>query len=248
MATWKLTLEYDGTRYSGWQEQKNARTIQGELRQACEELFGCKVDLQGAGRTDAGVHAAAQVAHLKVKGKKLPPEVILRELNDRLPASIAILRVEPAPEGFHARHDAKSRTYVYQLATRKSAFSKKYVWWIKQPLDVELMQKAAAQLVGRHDFRAFCAEDPSRPGESTVVVVDHAEFTVEEGMIQFRIVASHYLWRMVRRLVGALVKLGLHEICLEDFEQLLQGRSTERLNVAQWTAPAAGLFLAEVEY
>lgn len=248
MGNWKLTLEYDGTRYSGWQEQKNARTVQGDLRTAIEEYFGCEVELQGAGRTDAGVHAAAQVAHLRVKGRKAAPEVLLRELNERLPGTIAILRVDPVSERFHARHDAKSRAYVYQISTRKSAFSKKYVWWIKQPLDLPLMQQAASMLAGRHDFQCFRAQDHSKPGESTIVVVEKAEFTFEDDSIQFRIVASHYLWRMVRRIVGVLVKLGLHEITLKDFEQLLQARCSPRLDVAAWTAPAAGLFLAEIEY
>lgn len=248
MGSWKLTLEYDGTRYSGWQEQKNARTVQGELRSALEEFFGCPVELQGAGRTDAGVHAAAQVAHVRVKGKKTPPEVLLRELNDRLPGTIAILRVEPVSDRFHARHDARSRTYVYQISTRKSAFSKKYVWWIKQPLDIPLMQQAAAMLAGRHDFTCFRALDPSKPGESPIVVVEKAELLIEDDTIQFRIAASHYLWRMVRRIVGVLVKLGLHEITLHDFEQLLQARCSPKLDVAAWTAPAAGLFLSEIEY
>lgn len=248
MGSWKLTLEYDGTRYSGWQEQKNARTVQGELREACDGLFGCDVELQGAGRTDAGVHAAGQVAHLKVKGKKTPADVILRELNERLPGTIAVLSVEPVPDRFHARHDAKSRTYIYQIATRKSAFSKKYVWWIKQPLDVDLMRKAASMLAGRHDFACFRAEDHSKPGESTIVVVEKAEFEIDDAAIQFRIVASHYLWRMVRRIVGVLVKLGLHEITIEEFEQLLKAQCSSKLDVAAWTAPAAGLFLAEIEY
>jgi tRNA pseudouridine38-40 synthase len=248
LGSWKLTLEYDGTRYSGWQEQKNARTVQGELRSALEEFFGCPVELQGAGRTDAGVHAAAQVAHVRVKGKKTSPEVLLRELNDRLPGTIAILRVEAVPDRFHARHDAKSRTYVYQISTRKSAFSKKYVWWIKRPLDVPLMQRAAAMLAGRHDFTCFRALDPSKPNESPIVVVEKAELLIEDDTIQFRIVASHYLWRMVRRIVGVLVKLGLHEITLDDFEQLLQARCSAKLDVAAWTAPAAGLFLSEIEY
>lgn len=249
MSTWKLTLEYDGTSYSGWQEQRNARTVMGDLRKAVEEFFRSEVELHGAGRTDAGVHAAAQVAHLRVPGARGPaPEVILRELNDRLPATIAVIEVEPKPDSFHARHDAQSRSYVYQISTRKSAFSKKYVWWIKDPLDIELMQRAAAMLAGRHDFQCFRAPDPSKPGESTIVVVEKAEIEVEDSMITFRIVASHYLWRMVRRIVGVLVRLGRHEIEVADFELLLNAKCDKRLDVAGWTAPAAGLFLEEIRY
>ena len=250
MITWKLTLEYDGSRYSGWQEQKNApRTVQGELRNAAEAFFGCRVEIQGAGRTDAGVHAAAQVAHLRAPGMRdTTPAVIARELNERLPFDIVVLAVERAAGKFHARHDALSRTYVYQISGRKSAFSKKYVWWIKDPLDVELMRQAASLLPGRHDFVCFRAHDAARPGESTIVEVERAEVERDDDMILFRIEASHFLWRMVRRLAGVLVKVGLHQVSIEEFRKLLGGKSDPALDVAAWTAPASGLFLESVRY
>ena len=163
-------------------------------------------------------------------------------------AEIAVKRVEEAPASFHARHDAESRSYLYQIATRKTAFSKKYVWWIKEPLDVPLMSRAAKMLVGRHDFRCFRAEDPTKPDDSTIVVVESAEIDQEPGLIVFRIEASHFLWRMVRRIVGVLVKLGLHEIAMADFERLLAAQCGGRLDVAAWTAPASGLFLERVNY
>ena len=249
MKSWKLTLEYDGTRYSGWQEQRNARTVQGELRTAAEDFFGIAVDLGGSGRTDAGVHAAAQVAHLRADIRTAPPPLtIVRELNSRLPADIVVLEVEPVSNRFHARHDAVSRSYVYQLSTRKSAFSKRYVWWVKEPLDVAAMNEAASKLTGRHDFVCFAAADPSRPDESTIVVVETASVEQEGDMIVFRIEASHFLWRMVRRLAGVLVKLGKAEITMEQFDQLLAGRCDRKVDVAAWTAPSAGLFLDEVKY
>lgn len=247
--TWKLTLEYDGTKYRGWQEQANARTVQGDLRAALEAFFGARVDVHGAGRTDAGVHAIAQVAHLRVDTRTRPPaETIQRALNDKLPSDIVVTEVAEAPESFHARHDAISRTYVYQISTRKSAFSKKYVWWIKESLDVSLMSAAARMLAGRHDFNCFRAADPSKPRESTIVVVDSAEIETEDGLIVIRIEASHFLWRMVRRIVGVLVKLGKGEITTADFEQLLNARCDAKLDVAAWTAPASGLFLESVKY
>lgn len=249
MKAWKLTLEYDGTRYSGWQEQRNARTVQGDLRSAVEAFFGTEVELHGAGRTDAGVHAAGQVAHLKVDSKRVPPpDTLLRELNLRLPADIAILEVEPVSSRFHARHDAVSRSYVYQISTRKSAFSKRYVWWVKETLDVASMDAAAQRLAGRHDFVCFGATDPARPNESTIVVVETASVTTDGDLITFRIEASHFIWRMVRRLAGVLVKVGRHEISAEDFDQLLSGRCEAKLDVAAWTAPASGLFLDGVRY
>jgi tRNA pseudouridine38-40 synthase len=247
--TWKLILEYDGTRYSGWQEQKNARTVQGELRAAAEGFLGVEVELQGSGRTDAGVHASAQVAHLRAELKIAPePQQILYELNQRLPADIAVLDVTTAPNRFHARHDAVSRSYVYQIATRKTAFSKRYVWWIKESLDVDRMHEAAALIPGRHDFVCFAAIDPARPEESTLVVVESASVAREGDMILFRIQASHFLWRMVRRLAGTLVKVGMHEIEVEEFKRLLKGKCSPGMDVAAWTAPASGLFLDEVVY
>lgn len=247
--TWKLTLEYDGSRYSGWQEQKNARTVMGELRRAVEESLGAGVELQGAGRTDAGVHALAQVAHLRAPIKRpKPPETLRREINERLPADMVVLELEPAPARFHARHDALTRTYMYQISTRKTAFAKRYVWWVKEELDVALMSEAAEMLMGRHDFVCFRAEDPSKPGDSTLVVVENAGIETHGHMVVFRIEASHFLWRMVRRIVGVLVRLGRGEIAPEDFRRLLEGRADKRLDVAAWTAPASGLFLEDVRY
>jgi tRNA pseudouridine38-40 synthase len=248
--TWKLTLEYDGTKYRGWQEQKNARTIQGELRKSAEQYFNSAIELQGAGRTDAGVHAIGQVAHLRAeaRGRRDPAE-IQRVLNDWLPSDIVITAIAETANRFHARHDAISRSYVYQISTRKSAFSKKYVWWIKEELDISGMQRAAKMIVGRHDFDSFRAADPSKPGESSIVVVDSTELDREDELISFRIEASHYLWRMVRRLVGVLVKLGRNELTLEQFARLLEGFPCEPgIDVASWTAPAAGLFLESVRY
>ncbi len=249
MKTWKLTLEYDGTRYSGWAEQRNApRTVMGELRKACEDIFHGRVELGGAGRTDAGVHARAQVAHLRSESnRRFAPEQMMRLLNQALPADIAVLKVEEAPARFHARHNAIGRAYVYQIATRKTAFAKKYVWWVKEPLTVDRMNAAAALLPGRHDFTRFRAGDPARPDESPVVVVHSARIERQDGVILFRIEASHFLWRMVRRLVGALVKVGKGELTVEQFAALLAGRGAEH-DVAAWTAPASGLALERVLY
>jgi tRNA pseudouridine38-40 synthase len=255
LKTWKLILEYDGTKYSGWQEQKNARTVQGQLRKAAEDFLGAEVEIQGSGRTDAGVHARAQVAHLRVRPK---PEAkrrhfpaaneILRALNDRLPADVCILEVADAENTFHARHDALSRTYVYQISTRRAAFMKKYVWWVREPLDIPAMSRAARMLVGRHNFVCFRAQDQSRPDESTIVVVDDAGIDVDGHLILFRITGSHFLWRMVRRIVGVLVKIGKGEITPADFVRLLEGKADPSLDVAAWTAPASGLFLESVTY
>jgi tRNA pseudouridine38-40 synthase len=249
MQTFRLTLEYDGSRFSGWQEQTNARTVQGELKQAALEVFRTDVDVQGAGRTDAGVHAVGQVAHLKIhKRADLPTLEILRRLNELLPSGIAVLDLAEAPPRFHARHDAKSRAYFYQISTRKTALSKRFVWWVKEPLNVERMQEAAALIPGRHDFTAFRAVDPSKPGDSNIVVVDSAEVSTDDNLIVFRVEASHFLWKMVRRLAGTLVKIGIGEVTVEEFAVLLKGKKNPRLDIAAWTAPASGLFLEGVRY
>lgn len=253
MKTWKVTLEYDGTKYSGWQEQNNARTVAGSLRAAVEDTLGSPVELMGAGRTDAGVHALGQVTHIKLRKTdrrhpRYEPERLQAQFNERLPSDISIIDIEEAPVSFHARHSATARSYVYQIATRKTAFHKRHVWWIKEPLDVAAMQAAAAKFAGRHDFVRFAQKDPSKPNESTIVYVDSAEVTEDDYLVLFRIDASHFLWRMVRRLVGVTVKVGLGEISLGDVDELLAGKGGERLDVAAWTAPAAGLFLESVRY
>jgi tRNA pseudouridine38-40 synthase len=249
MQTFRLTLEYDGSKFSGWQDQINARTVQGELKKAAAELFKTEVDVQGSGRTDAGVHALGQVAHLKLRAKAgLHPAQILDELNRRLPSSIAVVDVAEAAPRFHARHDAVSRAYFYQISTRKNALAKRYVWWVKEPLDLGRMQAAAALIPGRHDFNAFRAPDPSKPGESTIVEVESAEVARDESMIVFRIEASHFLWKMVRRLAGTLVKVGMGEVSVEEFGALLGGNKNPKLDIAAWTAPASGLFLEGVRY
>lgn len=249
MRTYKLTLEYDGSKYSGWQDQSNARGVQGELKRAAAELFIKELDVQGAGRTDAGVHAVGQVAHIKMpRAPRLTAADILRELNDRLPSSVAVLACEEAPPRFHARHSAVSRAYFYQISTRKAALSKKFVWWIKQPLDVARMQQAAALIPGRHDFVAFRALDKSKREESTIVVVESAEVAEDDHLIIFRIEASHFLWKMVRRLTGTLVKVGLGEVTVAEFAALLEGSPNPKLDIAAWTAPASGLFLESVRY
>src|SRR2546425_2897465 len=249
MTTSKITLEYDGTRYSGWQEQKNARTVMGEIRKAAQQIFKGNFEMQGAGRTDAGVHALGQVMHVKVTAEvRLSPETIRSRLNDLLPADIAILNVERAAHNFHARHDADARVYLYQISRRKQAFIKRYVWWVKDDLDVQRMAEAASMLVGRHDFICFRASDPSRPHESTIVDIEAAAIETEDDIIQFRIAGSHFLWRMVRRVVGALVKVGMREITLADFRRLLDGRCDAKFDVAAWTAPASGLFLEQIRY
>jgi tRNA pseudouridine38-40 synthase len=247
VATYRLTLEYDGTRYRGWQVQQNAKSVAGELHRALAGAGLEVVDLGGSGRTDAGVHALAQVAHLRLR-RRVDAERLRDELNDRLPADVHVLALAAAPDRFHARHDAVSRSYLYQLATRRTAFHKRYVWWVRRRLDLAAMRAAAASFVGRHDFRAFC----ERPQEqtSTLVEVEAVDVVPAEELVLVRFVASHFLWKMVRRLMGALVRVGTHELSPEQLRALLAAdeHAVAGSAVAEWTAPPSGLFLERVLY
>ncbi|MES1255988.1 MAG: tRNA pseudouridine(38-40) synthase TruA [Acidobacteriota bacterium] len=254
MPRFKLTIEYAGTRYSGWQIQKNARTIQGEIDGAVRTVTNrTDFELYGSGRTDAGVHAVAQVAHLDVS-TNIPPATLVRRLNDELPSDINILTAEVVPHRFHARHDAVERRYVYQIARRRTAFAKAYVWWVKDPLDVARMQHAARAFLGMRDFRAFAASDggsgtaddePTARERSTVVLLERIDIAEDGDLVLVRIAGSHFLWKMVRRMVGVLVEIGRGALDAEAAATLLAGESTAP---ARLTAPASGLFLERVSY
>ena len=242
MPTYKLTIEYEGTRYSGWQAQGNTqKTIQGHLSKAAHAVFG-EVDLGGAGRTDAGVHASGQVAHFRIR-KAADPIQIVRKINDLLPHDIHLLDASLARDNFHARHDATSRVYLYQISTRRTAFAKPFVWWIKDRLDVSAMTGAAAAIPGRHDFTAF-TDKRLGADESRIVVVESFEVAVDEELILFRIAASHFLWKMVRKLMAFLAEVGRGAIAPETLQQMLRADA----EAFSPTAPPSGLFLEAVVY
>jgi tRNA pseudouridine38-40 synthase len=239
----KLTIEYNGTRYSGWQIQKNARTVQGEIERAIRESTGAnQFELYGSGRTDAGVHALAQVAHLDID-TTLAAGMLRRRMNDSLPSDIAVLRVEKVPRRFHARHDAIARSYLYQVSRRKTAFAKPFVWWVKEPLATEAMREAARAFVGFHDFRSFSDDDPGE--KSTEVALDLFDVHEDGDLILLHVEGSHFIWKMVRRLVGVLVAVGRGELSAADSSAMLSVQSDLP---ARLTAPASGLFLERVYY
>ena len=239
----KLTIEYAGTRYSGWQIQKNAKTVAGEIERAVHEATGARdFELYGSGRTDAGVHALRQVAHLDVDAT-VPAESLRRRINDALPSDINVLAVEKVRHKFHARHDAVGRSYVYQIARRRTAFAKPFVWWVKEALDVDAMRRVASGFVGLHDFRAFSDDDPDE--KSTEVLVDTLALYEDGDLILVHIEGSHFIWKMVRRLVGVLVAVGKGELD-EDQAAAFLTQSSEL--PARLTAPASGLFLERVYY
>lgn len=239
----QLCIEYEGTRYSGWQRQENARTVQGELFKAAREIFGeNNFDIQGAGRTDSGVHALCQVAHLEVH-TMLAPEIIKIKMNDLLPHDINILEIKKTSKTFHARHDAVRRSYIYQISRRRTAFGKNYVWWVKDKLDFNSMNEAARLFVGMHDFISFAEKDPLE--KSTKVLIEDIQVLEEGNLILIRIVGSHFLWKMVRRIVGVLVEAGRGKLTPQQIIIWLNIKSSEP---AKYTAPPSGLFLEKVVY
>lgn len=243
MARFKLTIEYVGTRYSGWQIQKNARTVAGEITAAVRRLSErTDFELYGSGRTDAGVHALGQVAHLDLN-TRLRPEALLHGINDLLPPDIHLLRVEIVPRRFHARHDAVARSYLYQIARRRTAFGKPFVWWIKDSLDAGAMAASLRHLVGLHDFRSFAADDPEE--KSTKVAIERALVREDGDLVLVRIVGSHFLWKMMRRLVGVMAEVGRGAMKPTEVERIL---ATSSGVPAALTAPPSGLFLERVFY
>ena len=237
MPRYKLTIEFAGTKYSGWQKQKNARSVQGELENAIAAFTrDNSFEFMGSGRTDAGVHALRQVAHLDVR-KALPAESLRRGINDALPADIHVLAVDSVPHRFHARHSAVARSYLYQVSRRRSAFAKPFVWWVKEPLDLERMTAAAARLTGMHDFQSFSDDDPEE--KSTNVLVEEVTLGEDGDLILIRVGGSHFIWKMVRRMVGVLVEAGKGAISADQVWSV---------DAARLTAPASGLFLERVHY
>jgi tRNA pseudouridine38-40 synthase len=243
MARYKITIEYEGVRYYGWQAQKGNKTIQGEFFNAFDKIFnGQNYEFYGAGRTDSGVHALGQVAHLQVDGE-LPVEKLQFRINDLLPPDINVLRVEKANFRFHARHDAIARSYVYIISKRRAAFGKPYCWWIKDKLDVTAMKEVAGLMTGMHDFRSFTDQTPEEG--STLVNIHYIDLHELEDMILIHISGSHFLWKMVRRITGILVEAGRGNLSLQEAGKLLEEFSPL---VSRYTAPPSGLFLHRVYY
>jgi tRNA pseudouridine38-40 synthase len=243
MSRYKLTIEYDGTRYSGWQLQKGAKSVQGTLLDACKEIFaGEKIELYGAGRTDQGVHAIGQVAHLDVS-RSLKALQLKYQLNDHLPADIVVKEVETASPKFHARYDALHRSYLYQISKRPTAFGKKMVWWVKDPLDIDKMKQVAALFTGMKDFKNFA--EKSDEDKSTLVEISKIEIAEIGNLILIRVSGSHFLWKQVRRMVGVMVEAGRGKLTVNEIESFFI-KSSEI--VAKLTAPPSGLYLEKVCY
>lgn len=244
MRNLRLELCYDGTRYRGWQRLPGVEnTLQGKIEQTLSRILGEPIELSGSGRTDAGVHAAMQVASFHCTNP-LPAPELLAQLRRYLPEDIGVIACREASPRFHARLNAKQKTYLYRIWNSElpCVFQRRYVTVIQEPLDVSAMEDAAGRLVGEHDFSAFCKN--ARIKKSTVRTLYAIEITRQGEELRLRYTGNGFLQGMVRILTGTLIEVGLHQRQSETVEKLFGSARAE----AGFLAPAQGLILQEVQY
>ena len=231
----KLTMAYDGTRYGGWQLQPNAVTIQGLIEAALKKLAGKRIVIHGSGRTDAGVHAREQVANCSFATRHTPA-VLRSALNANLPEDVRVLRVQQVNAKFHARFSAKSKEYRYQIDTGTVAdpFLRQFAWHHPRPLSLPAMRRAAKLLKGRHDFTALSAKSERDPGRT----IKKLAITKTGNLLTIAVIADGFLYKMVRSIVGALVKVGEGKLTVEQLHELMHAKKRTALVE---TAPAKGL-------
>jgi len=250
MRNLKVIFAYDGADFSGWQVQPYANTVQGTLASAIGRITGEKVLPQGSGRTDAGVHALAQVMTF-VTESSVPTENFVKALNDILPASVRVLQIAEMPADFHARHSARGKTYRYRIFRNSVCppFLARYVWHYPYRLDEDAMTRASALVVGEKDFTSFAAVDPERVQDdqaaSKVRTIFSSTWKRSGPELLYTVRGSGFLHHMVRNLVGTFILVGRGTLQVEDMTRILEARSRA---AAGATAPASGLYLVEVEY
>jgi tRNA pseudouridine38-40 synthase len=250
MRNLKLILSYDGSGFAGWQVQPDAVTVQGTLASAIGRITGEKVLPQASGRTDAGVHAMAQVVTFLTESS-VPTANFVKALNDVLPASVRVLEVEEAAPDFHARHSAWGKTYRYRIyrAAICPPFLARYVWHYPYPLDEGSMGRAASRVEGEHDFTSFAAVDPERGREdapvSSVRRIFSSTWQSQGDELVYTVEGSGFLHHMVRNLVGTFILVGKATLQVEDLTRILEVRDR---SAAGATAPASGLYLVHVAY
>lgn len=245
MRNFKMILQYEGTRYQGWQRQEtNENTIQGKLETLLSKMCGHKVEVQGSGRTDAGVHAAGQVANARLETDKSAWE-ILEYMNAYLPEDIAVISVEEAGERFHSRLNAKGKTYCYRVVNSPlpHVFERKFTHRVEEELNLDAMKKAAELLCGTHDFAAFTSTKKSK--KSTVRTIEEIRIEQQKDEIRFYFSGNGFLFHMVRILMGTLIEVGQGKRKASEMTDILASGKREEAGAL---APAKGLTLLEVKY
>ena len=241
----RLTIEYDGTDYFGWQIQKRKSTVQGKIKKILERILEEKIRLIGAARTDSGVHALGQVANFKTRNEKLTTGSLNKALNSILPSDIVIKEVKEVPPRFHARYSAKSKIYRYQILKQllPSALGRGFSWHIPQTLDWRKIREASKYFVGKYDFSPFSVTGSSRKNKQCTV--KNFKIRKAKNLCILQIEADYFLYKMVRRIVGALIEVGRGKIEPEYMRALLNGKAS---TLRARTAPPHGLFLIKVKY
>lgn len=241
----KLTIEYDGTDYFGWQIQKRKPTVQGEIKKVLERILKEKIRLIGAARTDSGVHAISQVANFETTNEKLSSESLNKALNSLLPSDMVIKEVKEVPHSFHARYGARSKIYRYQILNQlfPSALERRFSWHIPGLLQWRKIREAIEYFFGKHDFSLFSVSGSSR--KNRLCTVRDFRIRKVKNLYVLQIEADYFLYKMVRRMVGALVEVGRGKIEPEYISRLLHGKAS---TLRAQTAPPHGLFLIKVKY
>ncbi len=242
MPRYKLTIEYDGTHFSGWQVQPEVRTVEGELEEAFSKILQQPVDIIGQGRTDAGVHALGQVAHVDIP-EGIDPAKLIFGANRIVSDEVVVHSIEKVASDFHARFDASSREYEYKLVKKYSPLNRFNSILLPRNTDINLMKEAATQVIGEHDFAPFSKFNEDN--FTTICKVDTSEFIEDGEALIYRIRANRFLRNMVRRLVGTMIKIGEGKLSSDDFKKALSNPEAE---IATQTAPAKGLVLKQVYY
>ncbi len=244
MATIKLTIEYDGTAYAGWQRQPNHPTIQAVLEEALSKVTQEHVSVVGAGRTDSGVHALGQVASFQ-SNKTLLGDQWASALNSYLPKDISVISSEHVADDFHARFSAKGKIYEYRMMTRSSrlALDRHRIWHIPYTLDVEAMKQALPEILGSHDFSSFRGQRSQT--KNPICTITDISLDLEGSSLRFRIEGDRFLKQMVRTIVGTLVEIGMHKRKSDTITEVIHARNRQ---VAGRTAPPHGLYLIKVKY
>lgn len=245
MRNFKMTVEYDGSAYCGWQRQDNGTSIQQLLEEAIQKITGQTVSVIGSGRTDAGVHAMNQVGSFKC-ATSLPVHKIFMGMNSVLPPDIVVKKLEERADDFHALRDVKSKIYVYKIYNQKlrPALGRNYFWHVRYSLDMDRMKKAAKYLLGTHDFSCFCATGTDVK-DRVRTIVDIEIKKGEEGLIEIKVESHGFLKYMVRNIIGTLVDVGRGKREPDEMKVIIESKNR---NIAGATAPACGLFLKEVKY